>query len=99
MAFQLDIEGAQLASLRRLGELRGRRVLEIGCGEGRLTRGIAADAASVFAFDSNATLVEMAAELLDEELRQGRVRLSVASAVDVELLPADFEVAVFSWSY
>ena len=39
----LDPEGAHLAALRRLGDFRGRRVLELGCGDGRLTLGIARD--------------------------------------------------------
>jgi predicted RNA methylase len=99
VSFILDIEGVHLTSLRRLGDLRGRRVLEIGCGEGRLTQGIAAEAAYVFALDPNVGLVEDAARLLHAEVRQGRVRLAVASAVDVELPRSDFEVAVFSWSY
>jgi predicted RNA methylase len=47
----LDPEGAHPAALQRLGDFAGRRVLEMGCGEGRLTLGIAADAAHVFAFD------------------------------------------------
>ncbi len=34
----LDPEGAHLAALHRLGDFRGRRVLELGCGDGRLTR-------------------------------------------------------------
>jgi ubiquinone/menaquinone biosynthesis C-methylase UbiE len=99
MGFVLDIEGAHLASIRRLSELRGRRVLEIGCGDGRLTKGIAAEAAWVLAFDTKAALVDSAAKLLEDELRRDCVRLSVASAVDVELPRSDFDLAVFSWSY
>ena len=38
----LDPEGAHLAALRQLGDFGGRRVLELGCGDGRLTLGIAA---------------------------------------------------------
>jgi len=53
MARTLDPEGAHLAALRRLGDFRGRRVLEMGCGEGRLTLGIALEAAHVVAFDAN----------------------------------------------
>ena len=42
MTAVLDPEGAHLAALRRLGDFRGQRVLELGCGDGRLTVGIAA---------------------------------------------------------
>src|SRR6187200_2228990 len=99
MGFELDLEGVHLASLRRLAGFRGRRVLEIGCGEGRLTKGLAAEAESVVAFDTNATLVEEAATVLDPEVREGRVRLSVASAADIDLPRSWFDVAVFSWSF
>ena len=43
----LDPEGAHLAALRRLGDFRDKRVLELGCGDGRLTVGIARDAEHV----------------------------------------------------
>jgi hypothetical protein len=41
----LDPEGAHLAALRRLGDFRGRRVFELGCGDRRLTVPVAAEAA------------------------------------------------------
>ena len=47
----VDPEGAHLAALRRLAAFRGQRVLEVGCGDGRLTLGVAADGATVLAFD------------------------------------------------
>ena len=56
----LDPEGAHLAALRRLGDFRGQRVLELGCGDGRLTLGIANDAAHVCAFDPDAEAVDRA---------------------------------------
>ena len=74
----LDPEGAHLAALRRLGDFRGRRVLELGCGDGRLTPGIARDAASVLAFDPDAEAVERARQSLPAELAQ-RVSYRVAS--------------------
>jgi len=36
-----------VAALRRLASFGGRRVLEMGCGDGRLTVGMAADGATV----------------------------------------------------
>jgi hypothetical protein len=31
----LDPEGAHIAALHRLGDFRDRRILELGCGDGR----------------------------------------------------------------
>ena len=93
----VDPEGAHLAALRRLGDFRSRRIIELGCGEGRLTVGIAAGAASVLAFDPDADRVEQARESLSEELAL-RVTYEVASGKAIEIEPGAFDLAVFSWS-
>jgi len=93
----LDPEGAHLAALRRVGDFAGARVLEVGCGDGRLTGGIAKDAASVLAFDPDAEAVERARLSLPAELAS-RVELRVVSAKEIEIEPASFDLVVFSWS-
>jgi len=93
----LDPEGAHLASLRRLADFRGRRVLEVGCGDGRLTLGIAGQAARVLAFDPDAAEVETARAALPAELT-GRVTYRVASAAEVEIERHSFDICLFSWS-
>jgi predicted RNA methylase len=93
----LDPEGAHLAALRRLADFRDRRVLELGCGDGRLTVGIAADAAHVLAFDPDAEAIERARDSLPAELAD-RVTYRVASGKVIDLEPHSFDLAVFSWS-
>ena len=93
----LDPEGAHLAALLRLGDFGGRRVLELGCGDGRLTLGIAEEAASVLAFDPDREAVERAGQSLPAELAE-RVVYRVASGKEIELEPLSFELVVFSWS-
>lgn len=93
----LDPEGAHLAALRRLGDFRDRHVLELGCGDGRLTLGIAREAASVFAFDPDAESVTRARRALPTELAE-RVAYRVASGREIELEPHSFDLVVFSWS-
>jgi predicted RNA methylase len=93
----LDPEGAHLAALRRLGDFRDRRVLELGCGDGRLTLGIAVDAATVLAFDPDAEAVGRARRFLPAELAE-RVTYRVASGKEIELEPLSFDLVVFSWS-
>ena len=82
--------------MRRLGDFAGRHVLEMGCGAGRLTLGIAGDAAHVFAFDPAADAIARARNALPDELE--RVTYKVASATQIELEPHSFDLAVFSWS-
>lgn len=93
----LDPECAHLAALRRLADFDGLRVLEMGCGEGRLTRGIARQAASVLAFDPAADAVETARATLPAEL-ESRVEFRVASAESIEVEPGSFDLVVFSWA-
>jgi ubiquinone/menaquinone biosynthesis C-methylase UbiE len=93
----LDPEGAHLAALRRLADFRGNRVLEMGCGEGRLTVGIAADAAHVLAFDPSDEAIAEARRSLPAELAD-RVEYRAASAQTLEVEPHAFDLVVFSWS-
>lgn len=93
----LDPEGVHLRALRRLSDFRGRRVLEMGCGEGRLTIGIAADAAHVLAFDPDADAVAVARRGLPAELAE-RITYKQASALELEVERGAFDLVVFSWS-
>jgi len=93
----LDPEGAHLAALHRLADFRGQRVLELGCGDGRLTVAVAADASHVFAFDPDADAVERARRSLPAELAE-RVTYRVASGNAIEIAPGSFDLALFSWS-
>ena len=93
----LDPESAHLAALRRLADFAGKTVLELGCGDGRLTVGIAPDAARVLAFDPDAEAVDRARRELPAELRD-RVEYRVASGREVDVEPRSFDLALFSWS-
>src|SRR5256886_14115199 len=93
----LDPEGSHLAALHRLTDFRGQNVLELGCGDGRLTVGIARDASSVLAFDPDAEAVERARCSLPAELAE-RVTYQVASGEAIEVKPHSFDLVVFSWS-
>ena len=72
-------------------------MLELGCGDGRLTVDIASQAAHVLAFDPDAEAVGHAKRLLPTELA-ARVAFTVASGKAIELEPASFDLVVFSWS-
>jgi ubiquinone/menaquinone biosynthesis C-methylase UbiE len=93
----LDPDGAHLAALRRLGDFEGQRVLELGCGDGRLTLGIAAEASAVLAFDPDAEAVERARRFLPSELAS-RITYRVASGKEIDVDRHEFDLVVFSWS-
>jgi len=93
----LDPEGAHLAALLRVADFAGTRVLEVGCGDGRLTVGVAERAAEVFAFDPDEGAVARARKALPAELAS-RVLFRAASATAVEIPPTEFDIVLFSWS-
>ena len=97
MSAVLDPEGAHLAALLRLADFAGVRVLEAGCGDGRLTVGVAERAATVFAFDPDEDAVARAREKLPAELAE-RVTYRAASATAVEIPGSAFDIVLFSWS-
>ena len=93
----VDPEETHLAALRQAIGFRGRRVLEIGCGEGRLTWGIAADADYVLATDPNEERVAQARAACPEQLRE-KVRFEVAEAASLDVPRSSFDIVLFSWS-
>ena len=93
----VDPDGVELATIRELVDLKGLHVVEIGCGDGRMTFGCAEEAASVLAFDSDEELVRKARASTPRALRD-RIRFEVGDATEIELPAAEFDLALFSWS-
>jgi SAM-dependent methyltransferase len=71
----------------RLDELRGERVLEVGCGAGRFTEVLAAAGAEVLAVDSSEA-VDAAAETV---AGAANVRLAQADLFDLPFAPGSFD--------
>ena len=93
----LDPEGVHAATIRSVVDLRGLDVLEIGCGDGRLTLELAADARSWLATDPNATAVAAAREALPRGLGDS-VQFAVAGGAEVDAPMREFDLTLFSWS-
>lgn len=97
MTLRVDPERNEIAALRRAAAWRGRRVLEIGCGDGRLTARLASLGASVHAIDPDAAEVRAARRNLPKRLAP-RVRFRVGSAVSLEHRAETFDVVVYAWA-
>ena len=99
MTVRIDPEGHETEALFALVELEGREVLEIGCGDGRLTWRYADRVAHV-----------MAIEPFGDSIARANLRLSEAPTERVEFRHVSFEdlaaasdadvfdVALLSWS-
>jgi ubiquinone/menaquinone biosynthesis C-methylase UbiE len=92
-----DDDGVERAAVAALVPLERKRVLEVGCGKGRLTALAAARASSVYAFDPSAENVAAARATLRSEER-GRVRFAVHDAEALDVARERFDVALCGWS-
>jgi len=70
MTVRLDPEQVETGLLLKyLGELAGKRILEIGCGDGRLTRQYADEVSQVIGIDPKKEAIAKAVEYLPENLK------------------------------
>jgi predicted RNA methylase len=94
----IDPEGVEVAAIRELVDVRGRRILDVGCGDGRLSFACARDgAATVVGIDPDDAEIAEAHGATPRGLRR-RIRFEVADAAEVELPRREFDLALFSWS-
>jgi 2-polyprenyl-3-methyl-5-hydroxy-6-metoxy-1,4-benzoquinol methylase len=91
-----DPEGAEARVLGQTDDFTGTRVLEIGCGDGRLTWLYAPRAASVLGIDPDEEQIAVARSATPPELAD-RVQFEVGEAEDLSRT-AVFDVAFLSWS-
>jgi len=97
MSITFDPERNEINSLLEFaGDLEGKRVFEIGAGEGRLTWRYAANAGEVVAIDLDSDRIARAQKDIPKDLR-GRVAMQ---ATTLEEYQSDglFDVALMSWA-
>jgi 2-polyprenyl-3-methyl-5-hydroxy-6-metoxy-1,4-benzoquinol methylase len=89
------IDPLELDTVRELTDLAGKRVLEMGCGDGRFTYLYAHDAEYVLGIDPKRDEIREARHARPRELRN-RVKFRVAKTITPPR--RRFDVALFSWS-
>jgi ubiquinone/menaquinone biosynthesis C-methylase UbiE len=100
MSLTFDPERYEInALLEFAGDLRGKRVFEIGVGDGRLTWRYAANAGEVVAIDPKSDRVSQAQKEMPRDLR-GHVTLldTPLEAYQLDDQTPPFDVALMSWS-
>ncbi len=97
MGYLLDPEENETQVLHDLCDFSHSDVVEVGCGDGRMTWRYAQRARSVLGLDPNADWIERAIASTPDALRPV-VTFRVADIASVDLPTEAFDVAILSWS-
>ena len=97
MTLTIDPAKAEIRALEEAINWRGKRVLELGCGDGRLTLRLAAlGPPRIEALDPDAKLIRAARQHLPARHAK-RVRYHIGSTDHVKFPDNKFDIVVFSW--
>lgn len=97
MSFQKDPEKYETKALHRLVDFTGKHVLEVGCGEGRLTWRYAGSARRVIGIDPDREALRVAHYDMPSELRK-TTSLACASSLKLPFPHERFDLTLLSWS-
>ena len=97
MTYVVDPERNEVRALERVARWRGRLVIEIGCGDGRLTLRLARLGAHVLAIDPDPERIRTARRALPARLAE-RVRYRVGRAGRIDARNRSYDLAVFAWA-
>lgn len=97
MAKHEDPEGIELQTTLRHASFEGKDVLEVGCGDGRLTFKYAGMARRVVAIDPNAEQIERAKRNVPKEL-VSKLEFRVGEGEKLPFPQESYDVVFFTWS-
>jgi ubiquinone/menaquinone biosynthesis C-methylase UbiE len=98
MTLIVDPSGHEIQALLKAVEWKGKRVLEIGCGEGRLTLRLAAfRPRHIEALDPDKALVRLARMSLPSRYGK-RIAYHVGHAEKLRNAKDPFDIVIFSWA-
>jgi ubiquinone/menaquinone biosynthesis C-methylase UbiE len=98
MPVQIDPERTEIKYLRRSADFAGRRVLEIGCGDGRLTWRYAKSAKRVTGIDLLADDLRVATIDRPSDLEE-KVLFARADSIQMPFAKESFDIAILAWSF
>ncbi len=97
MNIRIDPENSEIQALSQFADrFAGKRVLEVGCGDGRVTKLYAPFAASVHAIDPDPDDIAEAIAALPEELRH--VVQYEATSIETYSTEVLYDAVLLSWS-
>ena len=97
MPIQKDPEGAEILHLEKAVTFAGRKVLELGCGDGRLTWRVALSAGRITGVDPDGAALRTAVKSRQENLEQS-VSFVHASSLALPFPHEEFDLAILAWT-
>jgi ubiquinone/menaquinone biosynthesis C-methylase UbiE len=97
MTLQRDPEGFEKKILQKYAEFVNKRVLEVGCGEGRLTWKYAGASSLTVGFDPDQDALRIARADSPYNLRE-HIHFAQANANHIPFPKETFDIAVLAWS-
>lgn len=97
MSLQKDPENLEGKTLRRLLDVSGRRILEVGCGEGRLTFKYTPASSLTIGFDPDHSALRIARADCPPDLNR-HVHFTQSNAAHIPFSKETFDIAILAWS-
>jgi 2-polyprenyl-3-methyl-5-hydroxy-6-metoxy-1,4-benzoquinol methylase len=97
MPLSIDPAENEVRTLAKVTDWHSKRVLEVGCGDGRLTLRLARLGAQVFAIDPDAKLIRLARKKLPKRF-VSRVEYHLGRAEALKHPEESFDYVVFAWA-
>lgn len=98
MTFQTDVERNEKKYVHKFADFAAQRVLEIGCGEGRLTWQYAKDTRLTIGIDADRDALRVAIIDRPSDL-VSKVAFSCAVSETLPFTKETFDIAVLAWSF
>lgn len=89
---EIDTEGKELKMMESLSELKGKLVLEIGCGDGRFSRSLVGKVKKLIAIDPDKNSIKKAKSTI-----RG-VDFRIGTGEDLEFENMQFDIIIFTYS-
>jgi ubiquinone/menaquinone biosynthesis C-methylase UbiE len=98
MTLQKDPERNETRYLHTFADFTGKRVLEVGCGEGRLTWQYARETQFTFGIDLDRDSLRVATIDRPADLA-GTVQFTLAASEQLPFPKETFDLAILAWSF
>ena len=97
MSLQKDSDHSEIKFLRKFVDFKDKRILEIGCGEGRLTWQYAREAHPIVAVDLDHNSLRVAKVDRPSDL-ENKIYLACANSEYLPFSKEKFDIAILAWS-